>query len=147
MRKGCIVNCGSEMVSIVEDGCKALGLRITARRDIFELDAIELRIEGDSLPDEYAVSPGSYFARKDMREDDPFWKRFLENAICSQTYPAKCVHAEIGNVEIHADAHGMGFTCSVNGQPIKRLRAVTLTLGLEQPNLVTVQFLPDHTHL
>ena len=146
MRKGCIINCGLEIVPIVEDGCKALGLRITGRRDLFDVDAIELRIEGDALPDDYAVSSGNYFHRKEMREDDPFWKEFLARAVMTETYEAKSLSAEIGNVKIVADAHGMGFSCAVNGQDIQRLRAVTLLLAMEQPNRVIVEFLPDHTN-
>jgi len=135
------------MVAIMENGCTALGLRVTGRRDIFELDAVELRIEGDALPDDCMLSPGSYFKRKEMREDDPFWKEFLRRAVMTQIYEVPHVWAETGNVEIHADEHGMGFTCTVNGKPIERLRAVTLLLALDQPNRVIVEFLTDHNKL
>ena len=59
-------------------------------------------------------------------------------------YMAPAVVAEVGNVTIHADHHGMGFSCSIDGQPVKRLRAVSLTLEVDQPNLVTVEVLCDH---
>jgi len=41
-------------------------------------------------------------------------------------------------------AKGMGFTCSIDGQPVKRLRSVSLHLEVDQPNIVTVEVLCDH---
>ena len=54
------------------------------------------------------------------------------------------VAAKVGNIQIAADHHGMGFTCSIDGEPVKRLRSVTLRLAVDRANTVTVEVLPDH---
>ncbi len=59
-------------------------------------------------------------------------------------YAAPSIAARVGNITILANHHGAGFTCTIDGQPVKRLRAVHLTLEVDQPNIVTVEVLPDH---
>ena len=146
MRKGCIISCGAEIVPLIERGCAELGdVRITGRKDIFDQDAIELRLEGDGLPDDYGVG-GSFFLRKDFHEDDPYWKKFLTAAVhgTKEMLSPRHISADVGNVSIRADRHGMGFTCEIDGQPVERLRSVTLRLEVDRPNTVTVEVLCDH---
>ena len=57
-------------------------------------------------------------------------------------YFVPSIFARAGHVEIQADEHGCGFTCTVDGRPVPRLRAVTLYLELDQVNLVHVEFIP-----
>ena len=59
-------------------------------------------------------------------------------------YEAPSIAAKVGNIQIAADRHGMGFTCSIDGEPVKRLRSVTLRLAVDRANTVTVEVLPDH---
>jgi len=59
-------------------------------------------------------------------------------------YEAPSIVAQVGNIQIAADCHGMGFTCSIDGEPVKRLRSVTLRLEIDRPNTVTVNVLADH---
>jgi hypothetical protein len=56
---------------------------------------------------------------------------------------APSIIARAGNVRIEADRHGCGFSCWIDGKPVKRLRAVTLEIEMDQVNLVRVEFLPD----
>jgi hypothetical protein len=80
-----------------------------------------------------------------LRRERRFWKTFLASTKTETTdYSAPSVLARVGNITIQADHHGMGFTCSIDGQPVKRLRSVCLTLEIDKPNLVTVEVLCDH---
>lgn len=64
--------------------------------------------------------------------------------IVVKRYASPSIAADVGNIVIHADHHGMGFTCEIDGQPVERLRSVTLRLEVDHANLVTIEVLPDH---
>jgi hypothetical protein len=64
-----------------------------------------------------------------------------KNKPARAAYLAPSIIARAGNVLIEADRHGEGFTCTIDGRPVQRLRGVTLSLELDQANLVTVAFL------
>lgn len=59
-------------------------------------------------------------------------------------YTAPTIRAKAGSVLIAASEHGMGFTCVIDGQPVKLLRSVSLRLELDKPNIVTLEVLCDH---
>ena len=59
-------------------------------------------------------------------------------------YTASVIHAEVGNIVIRADRHGMGYTCTIDGEPVKRLRNLTLRLELDKLNTVTLEILANH---
>ena len=72
-----------------------------------------------------------------------WWIRETFRRLRQRTYSAPKIHARVGNIEIEADHHGMGFTCTIDGERVKHLRRVWLSLEIDEPNLVTVEILPD----
>lgn len=89
------------------------------------------------------------FGRKLAKQQEAAFAKAMGIDLTGQTsevidYAARVVNARVGNVTILADHHGMGFTCTIDGEPVKRLRAVHLTLEVDQPNIVTVEVLCDH---
>jgi hypothetical protein len=73
----------------------------------------------------------------------PTCQKIRERQRLLTEYEPSRVDAHVGNVTITADRHGMGFTCSIDGAPVKRLRSVTLKLEVDKSNSVTVEVIPD----
>lgn len=71
MRKGFICRVASDMVSKVEDVIRENAtFQITAKQDVFDSDAVDLRIECDALSDDFGVAPGGQFRRVEVGFND-----------------------------------------------------------------------------